>query len=245
MRYTMSSSLADIDVVILCGGKGTRLQTVVADRPKPLACIHEKPFLDILIHRFIQEGYRRFILCSGFKGEMIHDHFSAAGLPVEIRYSQEDSPLGTGGAVKLAEHMIAGDTFLVTNGDSYCSVDLAAFHDSHMRRQALMSMVLARSDDPEEYGSVQINDSAQIVRFAEKEGFSKRAHVSAGIYLFQRKVLNYIPAGTPYSLEYDLFPQLIKLKHNCYGFDSHTPVIDIGTPQRLKKARQYLAWTEG
>jgi NDP-sugar pyrophosphorylase family protein len=239
----MPSSLADIDVVILCGGKGTRLQTVVDDRPKPLAQIQEKPFLDILIHRFIQAGCRRFILCSGFKGEMIHAHYNAAGLCAEIRYSQEDSPRGTGGAVKLAEHMIAGDTFLVTNGDSYCSADLAAFYDSHLQRQALMSMVLARSDDPEEYGSVQINAGGQIVRFAEKEGFSKRAHVSAGIYLFQRKVLNYIPERTAYSLEYDLFPQLIKLKHNCYGFDSQAPVIDIGTPLRLEKARQYLAQT--
>lgn len=234
------SSHSNVDVVILCGGKGTRLQTVVSDRPKPLARISEKPFLEILIQQFIRVGFRRFILCSGFKGEMIHEHFREAGLPVEIRYSHEDSPLGTGGAVKLAEKLIEGDQFLVTNGDSYCSVDLAAFYDSHRRRHALMSMVLAQSDDPEEYGSVKINRNGQITEFAEKEGLSKRGHVSAGIYLFERKVLKYIPEGAPYSLEYDLFPYLTKLKHNCYGFDSQTPVIDIGTPQRLEKARQYL-----
>ncbi len=233
-----------VDVVILCGGKGTRLQAAVADRPKPLACISEKPFLDILIQQFVRAGYRRFVLCSGFKGEMIHDHFRHAGLPVEIRYSHEDSPLGTGGAVKLAEKLIEGDQFLVTNGDSYCSVDLAAFHDNHRRRHALMSMVLARSEDPEDYGSVQVNGNGQITQFAEKQGLSKRGHVSAGIYLFERQVLESIPEGTPYSLEYDLFPHLVKLQSKCYGFDSHTPVIDIGTPRRLEKARQYFAQTE-
>jgi NDP-sugar pyrophosphorylase family protein len=236
----MSTPASSIDVVILCGGKGSRLQSVVADCPKPLARISDKPFLDILIQQFFRAGHPRFILCSGFKGEMIHDHFSAAKLPVELHFSHEESPLGTGGAVKRAESLIRGDSFLVTNGDSYCSVDLGAFYESHIRRDALMSMVLARSDDPEEYGSVQVNDQWQITRFAEKEGFSKRAHVSAGIYLFKKKVLRYIPEGTKYSLEYDLFPHLIRLKHNCYGFDSQTPVIDIGTPRRLAKARQYM-----
>lgn len=240
----MSFSPSSIDVVILCGGKGTRLREVVDDRPKPLASINEKPFLDILIRQFMRAGHRRFILCSGFKGDMIQEYFNTADLPVDICYSHEQTPLGTGGAVKNAESLIRGDSFLVTNGDSCCRADLGAFCESHQRRQALMSIVLARSDDPEEYGSVQVNDDGQIVRFAEKEGFSKRAHVSAGIYLFDRKVLRYIPEGISYSLEYDLFPQLIKLKHNCYGFDSHTPVIDIGTPQRLEKARQYLAQAE-
>lgn len=237
----MQSALKGIDVVVLCGGLGTRLKSAVPDRPKPLAEIQQKPFLDILIERFSQFGFERFILCSGYQGRQIHDHFQSKNLGVEIVYSHEESPLGTAGAVKLAEPLIDSASFVVTNGDSYCPVDLAAFYNTHVERDALMSMVLARSDDPEEYGSVQMDDSGHIIRFAEKEGFSKRAHVSAGIYLFKQKVLKYIPEDTSYSLEYDLFPQLVKLKHNCYGYDSHTSVIDIGTPQRLEKARQYLA----
>ncbi|MFC1760950.1 NDP-sugar synthase [Planctomycetota bacterium] len=239
----MQPTLASVDVVILCGGLGTRLQGVAPNCPKPLVQISERPFLDLLIEQFRRFGFRRFILCTGHRGEMIRDYFIHLRESVDIVISHETYPMGTAGAVKNAESLIQSDPFIVTNGDSLCSMDLAAFYDFHESKRARLSMVLARSEDPEDYGSVHLNENGQISAFEEKQAYAKRGYISAGIYLFQKKVLDYIPADVRSSLEFDIFPRLVTLKGDCYGYDSQRPVIDIGTPQRLKKARQHLTQT--
>jgi D-glycero-alpha-D-manno-heptose 1-phosphate guanylyltransferase len=238
-RIAHSSQLtADVDILILCGGMGTRLRPVVADRPKPMAVIDQRPFLDILIDRFRKARLRRFILCTGHLSEAIESHYAGRRDGIELVISREAQPLGTAGAVKLAEPHIQTDPFLVANGDSYCEVDLDAFIRFHQARKAALSLVVARCQDPRDYGTVKVGASQRITGFAEKSDAGPGGLISAGIYLFGRPVLSRIPASVKSSLECDIFPSL--LAQPCFAFSGTSPVLDIGTPTRLSQARQVL-----
>ncbi|UCG58686.1 MAG: hypothetical protein JSU70_04065 [Phycisphaerales bacterium] len=147
------------------------------------------------------------------------------------------------GTLKNAEELIRSEPFLVTNGDSFCAVDLAQFYEFHLSREALMSMVVVKSEDPADYGSVSLDPSQQIVGFREKGQAERDGYVSAGIYFFRTEILSLIPANTEHSLEYDLFPQLVD--RQCYAFVSHERLIDIGTPERYEWASQYFADSPG
>jgi len=233
------SRMANIDVVILCGGMGTRLRSVVADRPKPMAIVDRRPFLDIVIDPFRRAGFRRCVLCTGHLSEAIEAFYQGPSADLEIVISREPAPLGTAGAVRHAEHWIRSDPFLVANGDSLCKVDLAAFVRFHQASGAALSMVVAPSQDPKDYGTVIVDSSQRITAFAEKAGARPGGLISAGIYLLGRQVLSLIPAGVKSSLEYDVFPNMVA--QPCYAFVGSGPVLDIGTPERLRKARQGVA----
>ena len=141
----MEWTIQRTDVLILCGGKGTRLKEVMADRPKSMAANGDRPFLDILMEYFRHFGYRRFILCTGYMGHMIQSYIHTLYNDMEVVISHENHPLGTGGAVKNAETLIQSDPFLVVNGDSFCPVNLGDFLNFHMTRNAVMSMVVCES----------------------------------------------------------------------------------------------------
>ena len=195
-----------MDVVLLCGGQGTRLRQVVSDRPKSMVTINNRPFLDLLIQYFRTFGIRRFILCTGYKAEIIQSYYSQRYKDIEIIFSHEQTPLGTAGAVKNAEPLIQTDPFLVANGDSFCRVDLVDFLQFHQSRQALLSLVVTQSNNPDDYGSVLLDQEGRIVSFSEKQAGQRKSAVSAGLYLFKQKTLKYIPEQTKVSLEYEIFP---------------------------------------
>ncbi|MGD8500613.1 MAG: sugar phosphate nucleotidyltransferase [Phycisphaerales bacterium] len=228
--------LSEVDVVILCGGMGSRLRVVVDDRPKPMAQINQKPFLDILIDFFSGFGFKRFVLCTGYMSRVIHDYYAPKTGSCQFLISNERAPLGTAGTVKNAEKLIQSDPFLVANGDSFCSVDLAEFYNFHSARQGLMSMVVLESDNTEDCGQVVLDDSQRIISFEEKKQKPRSCHVNAGIYLFQKEVVSFIPEDTKFSLEHELFPELTK--QSCYAFVSHGQLIDIGTPERYEWAKR-------
>jgi len=236
-RNHIKNELGSTDVVILCGGAGTRLANVVADRPKPMAEVNEKPFLDILIDYFACFGLKRFILCAGHMSQVIKDHYAKKAGPLQFIISEEKTPLGTAGTIKNAQKFIKTDTFLVANGDSFCPVDLEEFHRFHFQKNALMSMVVTQSKDTFDCGSVVLDSGQKIVDFKEKKpgaGF-----VNAGIYFFGKNILNLIAENTKCSLEYDIFPKLTD--RNAYSFICRKELIDIGTPQRYELAKKYFA----
>lgn len=228
-----------IDVVILCGGLGSRLAEVVGDRPKPMAQIGRRPFLDILIDYFSSFGFRRFVLCTGHRSQFIREYYSRRDDSLEFVISDEPSPLGTAGAVKNAEACIETDPFLVANGDSFCPADLTEFYDFHSARRAVMSMVVGESEGRNDAGLVAVDDCQRIVGFEEKSPPHHGRYVNAGIYLFQKEILSLIPANTKFSLEYDLFPRLVT--SGSFAFVCQGPLIDIGTPHRYKTAKEYFA----
>ncbi len=229
---------SDIDVIILCGGKGSRLQKVVSDRPKPMAKINESPFLEILIDYFSGFGFKRFILCTGYMSETIERYYTDQRDDLQIVISKEDKPLGTGGAIKNAEKNILSEHFIVANGDSFCQVDLSEMLDLHFQRQALMTMALVESEAANDAGAVRMDESGHITDFQEKIESEGKCYINAGIYLFQKNVLSGIKGGQKCSLEYEVFPELITA--DCFGYISNQKLIDIGTPQRLEKARKHF-----
>jgi NDP-sugar pyrophosphorylase family protein len=227
-----------IDVVILCGGLGSRLAGVVGDRPKPMAQMGRRPFLDILVDYFSSFGFRRFVLCTGHRSEVVREHYSRRSDSLEFVISEEPAPLGTAGAVKHAEVFVKSNPFLVANGDSFCPMDLTEFCDFHSAKRAVMSMAVVESENRNDAGRVAMDACQRIVGFEEKGPGRHGRYVNAGLYLFQREILSLIPANTKSSLEYDLFPKLIA--EGMFAFVASRPLIDIGTPERYESAKDFF-----
>lgn len=230
----------EIDVVVLCGGLGKRLETVVEDRPKSMAKFKEQPFLDILIDYVASFGFKRFILCTGYLGNVVKEYFQNKKDILEIIFSQEKEPLGTGGAIKNAEHFIRSHLFLVMNGDSFSELDLHEFIRFHKNKKSLISMALAEiSDENKDYGGVTLGDSDKIIGFEEKNALKCSGKLfNAGVYFFEKDVFSKMPPRINFSLEYDFFPKMINKEF--YGYKTEALFLDIGTPQRYKKAGQIL-----
>ena len=227
----------EINLLILCGGQGKRLRSCVDDRPKALAEIAGKAFLDILIDSLSQYSFNRIILSVGYLKEQIKEHFDI-NPDDRIIFSEEEIPLGTGGALKKARPLLGRSTFLVMNGDSVCNIDFEKLFNFHKTNNALMSMVLTRAETSKDYGFVAIDDLNKIISFKEKVKIQKDALVSAGIYLMQNEIFNYLPSQDCFSLEHDFFPKI--LDKGCYGYVVKSELIDIGTPERYKRANNLL-----
>lgn len=238
-KILYNQSFEDIDVLILCGGRGSRLWEVISDRPKPMASIEQRPFLDILIDYFSRFGLRRFILCTGYMSEVIERYYRSKQTGLEIVFSDESKPLGTAGAVKNAEKFIQSRTFLVANGDSFCEIELHKFFVFHLEHRAVLSIAVTESKGNEDIGSIRLDADRKIIGFREKEQIQGEGFTNTGIYLFEKRILSKIKQGRPCSLEYELFPELIG--RACYGYVSATKLVDIGTPERLKWARESFA----
>ncbi len=227
----------NLDVVILCGGAGKRLKSVIKDRPKPMAEVAGRPFLDILIDYAAAFGFKRFILCTGHMGDVIKEYYQKRrGLSVQVVVSQEREPLGTAGAVKNAQGLIKSSPFLVMNGDSLCKLDLLKFIRFHEEKDASFSMVLAGSGGGKDYGRVDIDDSGRIISFNEKTEARQNDLINAGIYLLDSGIFSVIPSGERSSLERDIFPKITG--EGFYGCITEEGLIDIGTPDRYLAAQQ-------
>ena len=224
----------NIDVLVLCGGEGTRLRPVAPDKPKILVNIGRRPFVDILLDNLASQGFRRVILAVGYLKEQIIKYFQTKPPKnMLVEFSTEEAPLGTGGAVKKVKSLIKSDNFLVMNGDSLFSVDFEKFYKAHLDKKALLSMVLARAaDDSSDYARVVLADTGGIMSFNEKI-YNKENLISAGIYFMRKDVFDFMPPKDSFSLEYDFFPKILD---SCYSFVNEGKFIDIGTPERYKKA---------
>src|SRR5437667_6460770 len=153
---------------VLCGGHRTRLRRVLADRPKSMALISGTPFLQLVLDRVRSQGVDDVILGTGYMAEKIERYFeSGSKFTVRIRYSREDEPLGTGGALKLAEPLIS-DPVLVLNGDSYVEWSLVPMLELFRAKDADLVVVLHAVADVTRYGTVALNHEGRITEFIEK-----------------------------------------------------------------------------
>lgn len=243
----------DNSIVILCGGLGNRLRSIIFDKPKVLAKVGDDIFLDIVIKNVLQYGYRDVILCTGYLKEKIRDYLNNHSdyKTYNIKFSEEKDLLGTGGALKNAKYLIASNNFLVINGDSICKTNLKDFFDFHINKNALLSIVLSKSSldqSNKDYGSVVLDNLQRITNFNEKLSNTNQLNhnavsngeqlMNAGIYLMNKEIFSLMPKKDKFSLEYDLFPEIIKT-NNCYGFITNSEIIDIGIPERYKRAQEY------
>lgn len=237
----IDSDFKDCDVVILCGGLGTRIKKIIKEKPKALVHIDGFPFIWYLMNYFSSWGLRRFILCTGYRGDQIEKYFKNQSYPdLEILFSRETKQLGTGGAIRNAKHLIKSNPFLVVNGDTFCRVDLKKFLRVHLQKKAILSMVLVRSQKSEGTGIVKIDASGSVIGYNEKKNDnSGRALINAGIYLMNLALLSKPASFMNNSLEYNVFPKIIKKRF--FGFVNKGSFLDIGTPENYRKAEKFLS----
>jgi D-glycero-alpha-D-manno-heptose 1-phosphate guanylyltransferase len=213
--------------IILAGGLGTRLRDIVQDVPKPMAPVGGKPFLEYLILQLVRWDIREIVISTGYKGDVIKSYFGDGGKwGVKIDYSEEESPLGTGGALKKAARMVDDHQFILMNGDSFINIDFGRFIDFHDRKKAAVTMSLVHVTNMSRYGEVKVNENGKVYRFVEKS-VDGEGYINAGVYLLDRKIISRIPDGKV-SLEREILPLLIGPGVHAMTVDGF--FMDIGTP---------------
>ncbi|HEY9075457.1 MAG TPA: nucleotidyltransferase family protein [Anaerolineaceae bacterium] len=228
----------NLSVVILAGGLGTRLRPVVSDRQKVIAEIHGKPFLYNILDQLIKAEITEVILCTGYLGNQVQAAIGERYKSIIIRYSQENEPLGTGGAIIHARHLFSGKVILVMNGDSYCNLHLSKFINSHLERTNIGSLVVTWVPDIKRYGHVKFDKFGNINAFFEKGAHSGPGWINAGIYLLSTDLFQNIEQQYPISIERDLFPRWIQ--KGLYAYQSRAKFLDIGLPETYLKAQTFF-----
>lgn len=235
----MPDALAGTDVLILAGGRGTRLQAVPGDVPKPLRPVRGRPFLSYLLDQVRKAGARRAVLALGYKPEAFRDFVREESSDLfEVEISVESEPLGTGGAMRAALPRLSTESVLAMNGDSYVDADLGRLAAAHRTRKARFTILLAKVDDASRYGGVEIDADGAVLRFVEK-GRSGPGLVNAGLYLLRRGAIEEIPAGRVVSLEREVLPA--QIGRGFYAESGDFPFLDIGTPESYRAADAFFA----
>jgi NDP-sugar pyrophosphorylase family protein len=235
--------LATLDVLVIAGGLGTRIQSALGDTPKLLAPIGGRPYLAYLLDWLRRFGARRIVLGLGYRAQAVVDYLDCNKSSYDdltVVTVTEPRPLGTAGAIRFARSNLRTDPVLVMNGDSFADADLCAFVDHHRRAQAKATLLCVEVDDAGRYGRIELDDKGRIRGFIEKDpNFHGRSAVSAGVYMFSAALLDQIAAGDAVSLEHDVFGRAPS--GSLAAFAGRFAFIDIGTPESLKLAERVLA----
>ena len=225
--------------LVLAGGLGTRLKGVVDDRPKPMALVAGRPFLEWLVLRARAQGVCEITFCTGHMGEAVEEYFGdGRKLGVALHYSREKTPIGTGGALRLAIKDTPGEEFLVLNGDSYCPYDLRRLNAFHAATSAAATLWVVPTEDCARFGAVRVSSSGSILSFTEKDATKGPGLVNAGVYILDRGVVEEIPDGRCVSLEREVLPSLIG--HGLSAVTGEGYFIDIGTPESYAQADAFM-----
>jgi D-glycero-alpha-D-manno-heptose 1-phosphate guanylyltransferase len=238
------------EAIILVGGLGTRLRSVVKDIPKPLADVRGKPFLWYVIKKLLQEDVNRVILSSGYKAELIEEFVSEFFHKEDIKVVVEREPLGTGGALRFSMAFVS-DYFFLLNGDSFFDIDLRKFEaDSFYVGEFDISIALCEMKNPQRFGVVEIDKHFRVIKFREKglessiipsvvqremEIKGDKSYINAGIYIIKKYVLEHYLRNFPdkFSFEKDV---LEKSDLQIIGIPYKGNFIDIGLPKDYIKA---------
>ena len=224
---------------ILAGGLGTRLRAVVEDRPKVMALVAGRPFITHILDQLANSGIKRVVLCTGFLADIVHDELGDTFKGMQLLYSVEESPLGTGGALRRASDLFAGGTVLVLNGDSYCRCNIHGFMDSWMESGSISGMALVRVEDVSRFGAVLTNDSFRVETFIEKGCKTGPGLINAGLYLLPSALIREIEPDRPVSLEREVIPRLVA--DGLFGYHCTGPFIDIGIPEEYERAQLFFS----
>lgn len=226
--------------VILAGGLGKRLRRAVRDRPKSMALVLGKPFLEYQVEQLRKYHIIKIVLCVGYLADQIKSYFKdGSKFGVDIRYAVEEEPLGTAGALRNAGHHLENEAFLVLNGDSYSEIDITRFIQFHRKKGGMGTILLSRVSQGQDYGLMKVDEDDRIIGFLEKpEKISSDSIINAGIYLLEPEVLSYIPEGKQVSLEKKTFPHLLQENVPLFGYLTSDYFIDIGTPQNYAQIQK-------
>src|SRR5258707_1449193 len=184
----MSSFEKNLKAVLLTGGLGTRLRSIVSSAPKPMATVGDRPFLELLLKQLRSQNIRRVVLCTGYLSQEIEKALGdGRSSDVTIEYSKEPFALGTAGAVKLAESFLLDvPDFVVMNGDSFMEIDFRELIRFHSQTYGIATMAVLQMKNKMRYGTVQVTSGGRVSGFAEKSGSDSEGFVNAGIYVFDR-----------------------------------------------------------
>ena len=232
-------------MLVLAGGKGTRLAAAVPNRPKVLAPVGDRPFLDILLERLHGHGLRRVALLLGVYHQQVLDHLRAGGVVpagMEIATVVEDQPLGTAGALKLAS-AFCRSTFLVANGDTYLDLDAPALWAAHQRTGALVTLAGVAVPDAGRYGGLEVDGEGRLRAFREKDPAGGPGLISGGVYVMEPALLESIPPGRSVSLEQEVFPAVIAGGHRLQVVPQSGRFFDIGTETSWQEFVRFAATT--
>jgi len=224
-----------LEAIILAGGFGTRLSKVVPDVPKPMAPVAGRPFLVILLNYLAHKGFDRVILSLGYKAEMISAYFGNDFAGMKIEYVVEESPLGTGGAVRFALEMCSEDQFFVFNGDTFLDLDSC---DLGKLLLSLTNPLIigCHVNDTARYGRLIMNNNC-LIGFKEK-GVVGPGLINAGCYALRKSHLDEFLLGEPFSLENDFF---LNKAVSIDVYVTKGKFIDIGVPEDFHRAQKLLA----
>ena len=222
----------------MAGGEGTRLRPLTSNQPKPMVPIVGKPCMEHIVELLKEHGFDDIVVTLAFMPQAIRGYFGAGeSHGVLIRYSVEESPMGTAGSVKLAEGAL-DEPFLVISGDALCDIDLGALVRFHQEKEALVTIGLKSVDNPLEFGIVVTDEDGRIERFLEKPSWGQvfTDTINTGIYVLDPEVLRHVPEGRPFDFSKELFPLLLEMGRPLYGYIAGGYWQDIGNLDQFRQA---------
>lgn len=223
-----------MEAIVLAGGLGTRLRSVVSDIPKPMAPIHDKPFLTYILRYLKKHGIDRIILAVGYRWEVIKEYFGTEFDGIELIYSLEEEPLGTGGAIKQALDKTMGEEVLIINGDTFFNIDLTTLS---LNKDSGMLICLKQMEKIDRYGCVEVNALGTVESFAEKE-YRKNGNINGGIYLSRKNIFNNYELNEHFSFEEFIQKNFKGLNISAKVFTDY--FIDIGIPEDFHRAQKEI-----
>ena len=215
-----------MQAVLLAGGLGTRLRSVVSDRPKPMALIEGRPFMEYVIRGLARHGITDIIFAVGYKGSMVEEHFKdGTDMGSHVSYAYEEELLGTAGAIKNAGKFVTEDQFFVLNADTFYQLDYSRLTALAGEKNLDMALVLREVEDVSRYGAATLENQKAA------DGEEKRpGTINGGVYLLKKSLLDEIPEGKV-SLEQEMIPRWMKEGKRLGGFVNDGYFIDIGIPE--------------
>jgi D-glycero-alpha-D-manno-heptose 1-phosphate guanylyltransferase len=221
------------EAIILAVGFGTRLKGVVKDTPKPMADINGKPFLEYLLRFLKRNGISKVVLAVGYRWKIIYDYFGESYEGIEIKYSIEDEPLGTGGAIKKALNVIEKDWAYILNGDTFFNIPLSELTNK-VNNETRLIVALKKMYDFDRYGCVEIDIDGNVTGFKEK-GFKSEGNINGGIYLASKRLFDSFNVGNKFSFETFIEKNFLSINMKAMVFDEY--FIDIGIPEDYFRAQ--------
>ena len=225
-----------MEAIVLAGGFGTRLQGVVADVPKSMAMVNDKPFIDYLLNFLSGQGITKIIFSVGYKKEMIQSYIGPQYKNIPIDYVLEDEPLGTGGGIKKAFQKVDGKSAFVLNGDSMFRIDLNALKQLYEESFADVTLALRYLEETERFGSVRIDNKKRITGFFEKGRESGPGYINGGIYLINSSYILNSSFPEKFSIEKDCFEKYFH-QSKFFGYPARGYFLDIGVPEDFYRAQ--------
>ncbi|MCI8661476.1 MAG: NTP transferase domain-containing protein [Lachnospiraceae bacterium] len=225
-----------MEAILLAGGLGTRLRSVVNDRPKPMALVNGKPFMAYVVHELSRHGITDIIFAVGYKGSLVEEYFQdgsgfklPGGQHLTVKYAYEEALLGTAGAIKNAGRLVTEDAFFVLNADTFYQIDYGRLVRIQEEKNLDLALVLRQVPDISRYGQAVLKDG-YLTGFNEKTTEAMPGTINGGVYRMSRKLLEEIPEGKV-SLENDRIPKWLSEGRQLGGFVNDGYFIDIGVPE--------------